>query len=239
MAITDEIPKSRITLTYRTEVRGEPEEVTLPFRVLVMGDLSGGTSRDRQVDLDQRQIRGLDGRNLDAVMADMNMTLRLTVPNKINPKAAGEDLPIELPVRGIKSFSPAEVAKGVPKIRALLLLKKLLLEAQANLDNRKDFRKLVRALATDKEAIGALLKQLEGYETFRLPAPATAGGGGATPAGGGGATPAGNGGAAPAGGGGAAPAGDGGAAAPTGGGGAAAPAGGGGAAPPAGGGGAG
>jgi type VI secretion system protein ImpB len=189
MAITDEIPKSRITLTYRTEVRGEPEEVTLPFRVLVMGDLSGGTSRDRQIDLDQRQIRGLDGRNLDAVMADMNMTLRLTVPNKINPQAAGEDLPIELPVRGIKSFSPAEVAKGVPKIRALLLLKKLLLEAQANLDNRKDFRKLVRALATDKEAIGALLKQLEGYETFRLPAPAAAAagaGGATTPAGGGG-----------------------------------------------------
>lgn len=182
MAITDEIPKSRITLTYRTEVRGEPEEVSLPFRVLVMGDLSGGTSRDRKVDLDQRQIRGLDGKNLDAVMADMNMVLRLTVPNKINPQAAGDDLQIELPVRGIKSLAPAEIAKNVPRIRALLLLKKLLLEAQANLDNRKDFRKLVRALATDKAAIGALLKQLEGYETFKLPAPTAAGGEGGGPA---------------------------------------------------------
>jgi type VI secretion system protein ImpB len=182
MAITDEIPKSRITLTYRTEVRGEPEEVSLPFRVLVMGDLSGGTSRDRKVDLDQRQMRGLDGKNLDAVMADMNMVLRLTVPNKINPQAAGDDLKIELPVRGIKSLAPAEIAKNVPRIRALLLLKKLLLEAQANLDNRKDFRKLVRALATDKAAIGALLKQLEGYETFKLPAPTAAGGEGGGPA---------------------------------------------------------
>ncbi|HEU4412947.1 MAG TPA: type VI secretion system contractile sheath small subunit [Polyangiaceae bacterium] len=196
MAITDEIPKSRITLTYRTEVRGQPEEVSLPFRVLIMGDLSGGTSRDRKVDLDQRQIRGLDGKNLDAVMADMNMVLRLTVPNKINPQAAGDDLPVELPVRGIKSLSPAEIARNVPRIRALLLLKKLLLEAQANLDNRKDFRKLVRALATDKAAIGALLKQLEGYETFKLPAPGGAGGAGEAPAGGAGGAPAGGAGSA-------------------------------------------
>jgi type VI secretion system protein ImpB len=70
----------------------------------------------------------------------------------------------------MKSFSPAEVAKNVPKIRALLLLKKLLLEAQANLDNRKEFRKLIRALATDKAAIESLISQLEGFDTFKLPA---------------------------------------------------------------------
>ena len=64
MAITDEIPKSRLTLTYRTTVRGQSEEVQLPFRLVVMGDLSGGSSRDRQVDLDRRTFRRLDGKNL-------------------------------------------------------------------------------------------------------------------------------------------------------------------------------
>ena len=58
MAITDEIPKSRLTLTYRTTVEGEAEEVQLPFRVVVLGDLSGGSSRDRQVDLDRQFVGG-------------------------------------------------------------------------------------------------------------------------------------------------------------------------------------
>lgn len=169
MAINDEIPKSRITLTYRTQVHGEPEDVTLPFRVLVMGDLSGGKSKDRQQDLDQRQIRTLDGTNLDRVMADMNMTLEMSVANRINPSAGGGELKVALPIRSMKSFAPAEVAQNVPKIRALLLLKKLLLEAQANLDNRKDFRRLLRELARDKGAIEALRQQLPGYENFQVP----------------------------------------------------------------------
>lgn len=169
MAITDEIPKSRITLTYRTEVHGEREDVALPFRVLIMGDLSNGTSKDRKLDLDQRQIRGLDGKNLDAVIKDMGMSLKLTVPNKVNPDEGGAEMEVELPISGLKSFSPAEIAHNVPKLKALLLLKKLLLEAQANLDNRKEFRKLMRELATRKEAIAALQGELQGYETFKLP----------------------------------------------------------------------
>jgi type VI secretion system protein ImpB len=169
MAITDEIPKSRLTLTYRTTVRGEPEDVTLPFRVLVMGDLSGGTSKDRKVDLDQRSIRRLDGKNLNDVMRDMNMSVRVSVPNRIDPDKA-EEMTVDLPVTSMKSFTPAEVAKNVPKIHALQLLKKLLLEVQANLDNRKEFRKLVRTLAQDKGAIASLVKELPGFENFKVPA---------------------------------------------------------------------
>jgi type VI secretion system protein ImpB len=178
MAITDEIPKSRITLTYRTEVHGEREDVALPFRVLVMGDLSNNTSKDRKLDLDQRQLRGLDGKNLDAVIKDMGMSLKMTVPNKINPQEGAGEMEIDLPIKGIKSFSPAEIARNVPKLKALLLLKKLLLEAQANLDNRKDFRKLMRDLATNKDAITALKGELQGFETFKLPQRAGDGNGG-------------------------------------------------------------
>src|SRR5690606_13217054 len=104
MAITDEIPRSRITLTYRTTVRGEPEEVTLPFRVLIMGDLSRGTSKDRALELDKRQIRRLDGKNLNEVMADMGMSLSLTVQNRINPKSSTESFEVTLPITSTKSF---------------------------------------------------------------------------------------------------------------------------------------
>jgi len=169
MAITDEIPRSRITLTYRTRVHGEPEEVTLPFRVLVMGDLSNGTSKDRELELDKRQIRRLDGKNLNEMMKDMRMSLTFSVPNRINPKTGGEEMEITLPVTSTKSFLPAEVAKGVPRIKALLLLKKLLLEAQANFDNRKEFRSLLRLAAEDPATIDALAKEMPAFDVYKLP----------------------------------------------------------------------
>ncbi len=169
MAITDEIPKSRLTLTYRTNVTGSSQEVALPFRLFVMGDLSGGSSRDRKMDLDRRMPRRLDGKNLDDVMADMNMSVELTVPNRIDPESK-RDLQVTLPVTSMRSLSPAAVAHGVPKIKALLLLKKLLLEVQANLDNRKEFRRLLRELAADKGAVAALQKELKGFDDFKVPA---------------------------------------------------------------------
>jgi type VI secretion system protein ImpB len=168
MAITDDIPKSRLTLTYRTTVRGEPEDVTLPFRLLVMGDLSGGTSTDRKVDLDKRSLRKLDGKNLDRVMKDMGSSVRVTVPNRIDPDKSGE-MTAEIPIRGMKSFTPAEVAENVPKVKALLLLKKLLLEVQSNMDNRKDFRRLLRELSQDKGAVNRLLAELKDFEDFKIP----------------------------------------------------------------------
>lgn len=170
MAITDEIPRSRITLTYRTTVRGEPEDVTLPFRVLAMGDLSNGTSVDRKLDLDKRQLRRLDGKNLDDVMKDMGMSLQFTVKNRINPVSGGEEFEVRLPVTSTESFLPASVAKDVPRVRALLLLKKLLLEAQANFDNSKDFRNLLRTVAQSSSSIDALVKVLPEFEVYRLPA---------------------------------------------------------------------
>ena len=102
MAVNDEIPKSRLTLTYRTDVQGEPEDVSLPFRLLIMGDLSGGTSKDAKLDLDQRDIRNLDGKNLNSIMNDMDMSVEFSVPNKIDPENA-EDLSIELPINSMRS----------------------------------------------------------------------------------------------------------------------------------------
>ena len=84
MAIQDEIPKSRLTLRYETEVNGQLEDMTLPLRLLITGDFSQGTSSDRTLDLDERRIRNLDGKNTDSVMKDMGMTLNFSVENKID-----------------------------------------------------------------------------------------------------------------------------------------------------------
>jgi type VI secretion system protein ImpB len=168
MAIQDEIPKSRLTLRYRTEINGQPEEMALPLRLLVEGDFSLGTSKDRKVDLEERRPRNLDGTNTDAVMKDMGMTLNFAVANKIDPGAA-EDINVEIPIESIRSFSPDHAAKHVPKLRGLLQMKTLLEEVISNVDNRKEFRKLLNELMSNEQALAKMLEQLKGYESMKLP----------------------------------------------------------------------
>lgn len=172
-----EIPKSRITLTYRIPQGVEQKELELPFRVVVMGNLSGSTpegknkSKDQLVDLDKRSLRRLDGKNLNKVMADMDLKVTVKVKDCIEPGDDGSnELEVTLPIKNMKSFTPAEVAQNVPKIKALLLLKKLLLEGQAHIDNSKEFRKDLQVISKDKApSLKALKDELKGYDRFQLP----------------------------------------------------------------------
>jgi type VI secretion system protein ImpB len=172
-----EIPKSRITLTYRIPQGVEQKELELPFRVVVMGNLSGSTpdgqnkSKDQKVDLDKRAIRRLDGKNLNKVMSDMDLKVSVKVKDCIEPGDDGSnELEVTLPIKGMKSFTPAEIAQNVPKIKALLLLKKLLLEGQAHIDNSKEFRKDLQVISKDKETnLNSLKGELKGFDRFQLP----------------------------------------------------------------------
>lgn len=170
MAIQDELPRSRLTLTYKTTINGEPETVNLPLRMLMLGDYSLGSSTDRKVDLEERQLRSIGNRNLDSVMSDMNMSLKLTVPNRINPDPDGE-FEVNLPITKMRSFTPDEVAQHVPRIKALLLMKQLLLELQANIDNRKELRKIIQELFRNPESVEKLRSELSDYKVL-LPAKA-------------------------------------------------------------------
>lgn len=170
MAVNDTIPKSRITLTYRTDVRGEKEEVNLPFRLLIMGDMSAGKSTDRKLDLDQRRIRNIEGSHLTEMMADMNISIETEVQNRIDPQN-GDTLKVSIPITSMRSFDPYEVAQHVPKIKSLLLLKSLLLELQGDIDNRKQFRRAMRTVALNKDNLVSLRAELgDGFSSFVLPA---------------------------------------------------------------------
>ncbi len=168
MAIQDEIPKSRLTLRYKTEVSGQPEDLTLPLRMLVTGDFSLGSSKDRKVDLEERRLRNMDGKNTDAVMKDMGMSLKFAVPNKIDPESE-EDMNVEIPIDSMKAFLPDHIAQNVPKLKGILMLKQLLEEMMSNVDNRKEFRNLLGNLLSDQEALGKMMEQLKGFESFKLP----------------------------------------------------------------------
>jgi type VI secretion system protein ImpB len=168
--IQDNLPKSRITLTYRTNINGQPEEVKLPFRVVVTGDFSLGSSKDRQQDLEERQLRSVNGSNLNDLMKDMDMSLSFDVDDKISTDA-GAKMSVTLPIDRMKSFHPDEIVHHVPKLKALLLMRKLLLEMQSDIDNRKELRRTLYELFSNKEQLKQLLEsdQLKGFASMRLP----------------------------------------------------------------------
>jgi len=168
MAIQDEIPKSRLTLRYKTEVNGQLEDQSLPLRLLVEGDFSLGSSKDRAVDLEERRLRNLDGANTNAVMKDMGMSLKFAVANKIDPELA-EDMDVEIPIDSMNSFSPDKIVNHVPKLKGLIQMKTLLEEVVSNVDNRKEFRKLLTELMSNEEALAKMMEDLKGYESLKLP----------------------------------------------------------------------
>lgn len=160
MSVQDEVPRSRITLTYKTEVDGEPATVNLPFRLMIPADFSLGTSKDRKIDLDERTPRNLDGSNANDVMREMGITLDLVVPNKIN-KDVSETLNVRLSINSLNSFSPQEVAKSVPQLQSLLLFKKLLEEVQSNIANKKEFAQLLNKLYSNPDALIKIREELK------------------------------------------------------------------------------
>lgn len=167
MAIQDEVPKSRLTLRYKTEVNGAPEFINLPLRLLILGDMSLGTSADRKVDFEERRVRNLDGKNTNQVMKDMKMNLEFVVPNKIDP-AESDELKVNLPIDSMKAFRPDGFADNIPKVKGLLLLKKLLQEVQANVANSKEFRKLLADVYANEEQFKKILDELEGFDAYKL-----------------------------------------------------------------------
>jgi len=168
--IQDKLPKSRITLVYRTNINGQQEDVKLPFRVVVLGDFSLGTSKDRQLDLDERKMRSVSGSNISDLMKDMGMSVAFDVEDKLSVDGGGR-MQVELPIDRMKSFHPDEIVHHVPKLKALMLLRKLLLEMQSDIDNRKELRRKLHELFSDKEQLQKLLEsdQLKSYASMRLP----------------------------------------------------------------------
>jgi type VI secretion system protein ImpB len=101
------------------------------------------------------------------MMKDMRISLDIVVPNKINPQE--ESLRVQLNLDSMKAFSPESVAKQVPQIRSLMLLKKLLEEVQSNVANKKEFAQLLNKLFSSEESLEKMREKLKKYAMYRIP----------------------------------------------------------------------
>ena len=80
-------PKERVNIVYRPATGDAQTEVELPLKLLVVGDY---TLRDDDTPLDEVKPINVDKDNFNDVLKGQNLSLNLSVPNKLDA-AAGED----------------------------------------------------------------------------------------------------------------------------------------------------
>lgn len=149
MSIQDIIPKSRLTLRYKTEIHGQPEDIDLPFRLLIAGDLSGKNTK--KVAFDARSMLNFNGGNTDATMKKMRIN--------VSVKDSDENIHT-LPITEMDSFRPENITQSVEPMREMLKAKNQLNHLLSSMNNSAKFRMALKNLIDNPEAKEALKELL-------------------------------------------------------------------------------
>ena len=96
------VPKSRVSIDYVDTTGGATEKRELPQRVLVMGDY---TMKEPDPDnlMAEREKIAVNQRNFDDVMRNQDLSLDLTVPNKLSAEE-GDEMTVNLKFDSMSSF---------------------------------------------------------------------------------------------------------------------------------------
>lgn len=132
--------EARVNIQISDRLAGgaEPE---LPFRLLVMGDY---TLKDDKRPVEEREPLSINKSNFDSVMRSFNLSLDVTVPDKLSP--GGGEMPVNLKFDTLKDFRPESIARQVPQLRNLLELR----------DAIKALRPIMGDKAAQKKLLGAI-----------------------------------------------------------------------------------
>lgn len=148
-------PKERINIVYKSKVDGQ-EEVELPFKMLVMQDL---TLQDKELDVEERDPVKIDRETFNEVMESFGLNMDLSVKDRLSGDEDGL-LPMHLKFQNLKDFTPDGIANQVPELKKLLELRDALSALKSPLGNKGNFRKKIQSMLADEKTREAMLKEL-------------------------------------------------------------------------------
>jgi len=150
-------PKERVNIVYRPATGDAKEEVELPLKLLVLGDFT--LSQDDRM-VEEREPISIDKDNFNEVLKAQNLSLNLTIPNKLS-EDPDEELNVSVKFESIKDFEPESIVKNTPELNKLLELREALNSLKGPMSNRPEFRKKIQELIKDEAAREQILKELK------------------------------------------------------------------------------
>lgn len=131
-----EVPKARINLKLDLHTGGASKKTELPLKLLVAGDFSHG---QESAPLSERKKVNLNKNNFDSVLSEYSPNVNLTVRNTLAGDGSEEN--ITLTFQSMKDFTPEQVSRQIPQLKAMLSMRNLLRDLKANLLDTEAVRK--------------------------------------------------------------------------------------------------
>lgn len=148
-------PKERINIVYKSKLEGQPE-VELPFKMLVMQDLTG---RPKEAPLGERQPVKIDRETFDAVMSSFDLGVDVRVKDRLSG-IPGATIPMSLKFATLRDFTPDGIAQQVPELQKLLELRDALSSLKSPLGNKGNFRKRIQSILSDETSRKRMMSEL-------------------------------------------------------------------------------
>lgn len=151
----NEVPKARINLKLDLHTGGASKKTELPLKLLVAGDFSHGQAT---APLSERAKVNLNKNNFDAVLSEYSPKVTVAVKNTLADD--GSEDSISLTFQSMKDFSPEQVSRQIPQLKAMLSMRNLLRDLKANLLDNLAFRKELEKILLDPALSAELRAEL-------------------------------------------------------------------------------
>lgn len=151
----NEVPKARINLKLDLHTGGASKKTELPLKLLVAGDFSHG----REISpLSERSKVNISKNNVDSVLSEYSPNVNLTVKNTLADDGSEDN--ISLTFQSMKDFTPEQVSRQIPQLKAMLSMRNLLRDLKANLLDNQAFRKELEKILLDPALSAELRAEL-------------------------------------------------------------------------------
>lgn len=150
-----EIPKARINLKLDLHTGGAQKKTELPLKLLVAGDFTNGKET---LALSERNKVNINKNNFNSVLADYSPSVSMAVENTLAGDGSEEN--VSLTFSDMNDFSPEQVARQIPQLKAMLAMRNLLRDLKANLLDNQSFRKELEKILLDPSLSAELRNEL-------------------------------------------------------------------------------
>jgi type VI secretion system protein ImpB len=148
-------PKERINISYRPAVGNAKEGVELPFKLLVLADL---TQSNDDSTIEDRKLVNINKRNFNDVIKSLDLKAEFSVKNIISEN--GGNIDIKLNINELADFEPDNIIGQVDELKKVLELRDALKSLKGPLGNSPQMRKEIQNLLSNESSRQALKSEI-------------------------------------------------------------------------------